>query len=79
MEQNIPLSRIRSMGEEILRQINEQTAMLTQSPTVSAGAAWTDPKDSDFNSLYARADRALYTAKKRGKAQLWIEEETQPQ
>lgn len=79
MEQNMPLSRIRSMGEEILRQINEQTAMLTQSPTVSAGAAWSDPKDSDFNSLYARADRALYTAKKRGKAQLWIEEETQPQ
>ncbi|MGN1413956.1 MAG: diguanylate cyclase domain-containing protein [Anaerovoracaceae bacterium] len=79
MEPNISLSQIRSLGEKILRLVNEQTALLTQSPTVSAGAAWSDPKGSDFNSLYARADRALYTAKKRGKAQLWIEEETQPQ
>ena len=79
LEQNASLSQIRSRGEEILRKVNEQTALITQSPTVSAGAAWSDPEDSDFNSLYARADRALYIAKKRGKAQLWIEEDTQPQ
>ena len=68
------LSQIRSRGEQIVRQINAQTARLPMGPTVSAGAACSDPKGSDFNSMYARADKALYIAKERGKAQLWLEE-----
>ena len=43
--------------------------------TVSTGAAFSDPKGSDFNSMYARANRALHIAKGRGKAQLCLEEE----
>lgn len=69
------LSRIRSRGNQILRQINAQTAQLTMHPTVSVGAACSDPKGTDFGSLYAQADKALYIAKGRGKAQFWIEEE----
>ncbi|MGN0981981.1 MAG: diguanylate cyclase domain-containing protein [Candidatus Limivicinus sp.] len=72
------LSQIRGRGDQLLRQINAQTACLPMSPTVSVGAACSDPKGSDFNSMYSLADKALYIAKGRGKAQFWIEEETLP-
>ena len=71
------LSQIRSRGDEILRQINAQISRLTMSPTVSAGAACSGPRAADFSSMYARADKALYIAKGRGKAQLWLDEESQ--
>lgn len=70
------LSQVRGRGQQLLRQINAQIACLTMRPTVSVGAACSDPKGTDFSSIYAQADKALYIAKGRGKAQFWIEEET---
>ena len=61
-------------GEEILEKINEQLSAPSIGLTVSIGVAWSDPRGSDFKSMYARADKALYTAKKNGKSQLWVEE-----
>lgn len=77
LDWNVSLAQIRSCGEELLQQINNRTAMLGINSTISAGAALSDPKGSDFMSMYTRADSALYIAKKQGKDQLWIEEETQ--
>lgn len=70
------LSQIRDRGQQLLCQINAQIAPLTMCPTVSVGAACSDPKGTDFNSVYSQADKALYLAKGRGKAQFCIEEET---
>ncbi|MDO4517469.1 MAG: diguanylate cyclase [Bacillota bacterium] len=73
LERNASLSQIRRRGEEILRQVNERVGR--DGVSVSAGVAWSDPKGSDFQTMYARSDKALYTAKKDGKAQLWGEEQ----
>lgn len=75
LAQDASLSQIRSRSEQIVLQINAQTTRFPMGPTVSTGAAFSDPKGSDFNSMYARANRALHIAKGRGKAQLCLEEE----
>lgn len=74
LEQDASVHQIRSRGEEVLRSVNEQLSVPTIGLTVSMGAAWSDPRGSDFKSMYARADKALYVAKKNGKSQLWVEE-----
>ena len=75
LAQDASLSQIRSRSEQIVLQINAQTTRFPMGPTVSTGAAFSDPKGSDFNSTYAQANRALHIAKGRGKAQLCLEEE----
>ncbi len=43
-----------------------------ESITVSIGVATLTPEDRDFQSLYERADEALYSAKRGGRNQLQV-------
>lgn len=66
------VSVARSITEELALRMAETGKILapTASCTVSVGAAQLEPGDNP-QSLIARADRALYEAKARGKASTW--------
>ena len=70
---NATLEDIHRRTSEVFRSISRALTKLPTAPTLSAGAACSSPNGSSFRGLYDAADKELYTAKKRGKNQLSIQ------
>ncbi|MBT9259795.1 MAG: GGDEF domain-containing protein [Clostridiales bacterium] len=72
--QRAPLDeRMRHLQEAVRREPIALTDGTSLEVTVSAGAAWCPEDGTDYESLFRRADQALYRAKERYYAQLRLE------
>jgi diguanylate cyclase (GGDEF)-like protein len=62
-----------AVAERIVKRVRDNTSPMI---TISCGVSyWNAEIDKNFNQLFSRADKALYSAKNKGKNQVIIQEE----